>query len=78
MRFRSSFRTGILSAMTLVFAGGLARPQVSGHPAPPPPPPGAKSPKCANRPVPQLEDITAKSGISFSHTSSQDKRYIFE
>jgi hypothetical protein len=28
--------------------------------------------------VPALEDITAKSGVNFSHTSSQDKRYIFE
>ena len=42
------------------------------------PPPGAKSPKCTNRPVPQLEDITAKSGIRFSHAFSEDKRYIFE
>ena len=49
-----------------------------GHPVPPPPPPGAKSPKCANRPVPQLEDVTAKAGVTFSHTSSADKRYIFE
>lgn len=52
--------------------------QEAGHPAPTPPPPGAKSSKCANRPVPQLEDVTAKAGISFSHASSRDKRYIFE
>jgi hypothetical protein len=28
--------------------------------------------------VPELEDITSKTGISFSHTSFQDKRYTFE
>jgi len=28
--------------------------------------------------VPQLEDITAKAGITFTHASSQEKRYIFE
>jgi enediyne biosynthesis protein E4 len=53
-------------------------PQGMGHPTPPPPPPGAKSPKCTNRPIPQLEDITAKTGITFSHASSPDKRYIYE
>jgi hypothetical protein len=52
--------------------------QGMGHATPPPPPPGAKSSKCANRPIPQLEDITAKAGIDFSHASSEDKRYIFE
>ncbi len=49
-----------------------------GHNAPPPPPPGAKSTKCTGRPVPQLEDITAKSGIHFSHTSDPSKKYIVE
>ena len=49
-----------------------------GHPTPPPPPPGAKSPKCSHRLVPQLEDVTAKAGITFSHASSPDKRYIVE
>ena len=49
-----------------------------GHPISGPLPPGAKSPKCTNRPVPQLEDITAKAGITFTHTSSKDKKYIFE
>jgi enediyne biosynthesis protein E4 len=48
------------------------------HPLPPPPPPGAKSTKCAGRPVPQLEDITAKSGITFRHTADPSKKYIVE
>ena len=50
----------------------------SGHPTPAPPPPGAKSIKCSGRPVPQLEDVTAASGITFTHTSDPSKRYIVE
>jgi enediyne biosynthesis protein E4 len=61
----------------LIALAGVAPGQM-GHPTPPPPPPGAKSPKCSNRPVPQLEDVTAKAGITFSHASSTDKRYIVE
>ena len=57
---------------------GKAHSQGLGHPAPTPPPPKSKFSKCANRPVPELEDVTTKVGIRFSHTSSQDKRYIFE
>jgi len=49
-----------------------------GHAQPPPPPPGAKAAKCAGRPVPQLEDITAKSGIAFRHTADPSKKYIVE
>ncbi|HZD48906.1 MAG TPA: CRTAC1 family protein, partial [Silvibacterium sp.] len=43
-----------------------------------PPPPGARSTKCSSRPIPQLEDITAKSGITFSHTADPSKKYIVE
>lgn len=64
-----------LLALMLAAATALAQ---SGHPAPPPPPPGAKSFKCAHRPVPQLEDVTAKTGITFVHTSDPAKRYIVE
>jgi enediyne biosynthesis protein E4 len=49
-----------------------------GHPPPTPPPPGAKSTRCSGRPIPQLEDITAKTGISFRHTSDPSKKYIVE
>jgi hypothetical protein len=52
--------------------------QGMGHPITGPLPPGAASPKCTNRPIPQLIDITAKTGITFSHTSSKIKKYIFE
>jgi hypothetical protein len=49
-----------------------------GHPVPPPPPPGVKKIKCSGRPVPQLEDITKKTGIHFIHTSAPEKKYILE
>jgi len=49
-----------------------------GHPQAPPPPPGAKSAKCSGRPIPQLEDITAKAGITFKHTADPAKKYIVE
>jgi enediyne biosynthesis protein E4 len=49
-----------------------------GHPVPSSPPPGAKSAKCSGRPIPQLEDITAKTGITFKHTSDPSKKYIVE
>ncbi len=49
-----------------------------GHNPPPPPPPGAKSTKCNGRTVPQFEDITAKTGIHFTHTSDPSKKYIVE
>jgi enediyne biosynthesis protein E4 len=49
-----------------------------GHPPPPPPPSGAKAVKCTARPVPQLEDVTGKSGITFQHTADPSKKYIVE
>ena len=61
----------------MFLAAGLATGQ-EGHPTPPPPPPGAKSSKCSGRLVPQLEDITAKAGITFKHTSDPAKKYIVE
>ncbi len=64
--------------MVLLAAIGQFQGQEAGHPAPPPPPPGAKSPKCTGRAIPQMDDVTAKAGVSFVHTSSADKRYIFD
>jgi hypothetical protein len=49
-----------------------------GHPTPPPPPPGARATKCSGRPIPQLEDITASAGITFTHASDPSKKYIME
>jgi len=55
-----------------------ARSQQEQHPAAPPPPPAAKKIKCTGRPIPQLEDITEKSGIRFRHTSNPLNTYIVE
>ena len=49
-----------------------------GHDVAAPPPPGAKSAVCKGRPVPQLEDVTEKTGIHFQHVSAQEKKYIVE
>ena len=68
----------IAKPLALLFlAASLAHAQ-GGHPPPSPPPPGAKSTKCSGRPVPQLEDITAKTGITFRHTADPAKKYIVE
>jgi len=42
------------------------------------PPPTAKTTKCKDRLIPQLEDITQKAGIRFSHISAPEARYIIE
>src|ERR1039457_6020405 len=78
MIFRMKFIELLSVAVVLLAMAGRSDAQGMGHPALPPLPPGAKSSKCFGRAVPQLEDITAKAGITFSHASSQDKRYIFE
>jgi enediyne biosynthesis protein E4 len=62
----------------IVFLGAHLTWAQGGHPVPSPPPPGAKSSKCSGRPVPQLEDITTKAGITFKHTSDPSKKYIVE
>jgi enediyne biosynthesis protein E4 len=49
-----------------------------GHPTPSPLPAGAKAVICSGRTIPQLEDITAKTGITFQHTSDPDKKFINE
>ncbi|SPE31339.1 ASPIC/UnbV [Candidatus Sulfotelmatomonas gaucii] len=67
----------ILPALSMLAIGPMFS-QGMGHAITGPLPPGAKSPKCTNRPIPQLEDVTAKAGITFTHTSSKDKKYIFE
>ncbi len=75
---RFPLRTVLSLFVAWFLLAGRIHGQGMGHATPPPAPPNAKSPKCVNRPVPQLEDITAKAGVTFSHASSPDKRYIFE
>ncbi len=48
------------------------------HSAPTAVPKGARSTVCAGRTVPQLEDVTAKSGITFKHLAAPEKKYIVE
>jgi enediyne biosynthesis protein E4 len=62
---------GCLCLATAAFGQG-------GHPTPSPPPRGAKSVVCTGRAIPQLEDITAKTGITFQHTFDPEKKYINE
>ena len=66
---------GCLAIVSLCFSIASAQ---SGHPTPSPPPHGVKPVKCSGRPVPQLDDITAKAGIAFRHTSDPSKKYIVE
>ena len=49
-----------------------------GHQPPSVPPPGARNVVCKDRKVPQLEDITTKTGIRFRHISAPEKKYIVE
>lgn len=49
-----------------------------GHPQAPPPPSGVKANKCPAAGIPQLEDITARTGITFKHTADPAKKYIVE
>ena len=43
-----------------------------------PPPASAKTTKCKNKRIPQLEDVTQKADIHFSHNAAPEARYIVE
>jgi hypothetical protein len=43
-----------------------------------PPPAGVQSRVCKDRIIPQLVDVTKKSGITFTHLSAPEKKYIVE
>ena len=68
----------MLAALLLIELFGLNHAIAQGIAQGSPPPSGAKTIKCKNRTIPQLEDITQKSGIHFSHTSAPGNRYIVE
>ena len=73
-----SLLTNILRVLVVLLVSAQLATAQEAHPQPPPPPPGAKSVRCAGRPVPQFIDITQKAGIHFSHVSSTDSKYIVE
>jgi len=73
-RIRAARSTSILLLPLLLASDLLAQ----AHSAPTPPPPGARSQVCRNRTVPQLVDITARSGIHFNHLAAPEKKYIVE
>ncbi len=77
MRHRH-FHSNVLRSIAIAFCIFSFAEAQSGHPVAPPPPPGAKSSKCSGRPIPQLEDITSTTGITFKHTSDPAKKYIVE
>jgi len=68
----------ILNASVVFLCGANFAFGQEAHPLPPPPPLGAKAVACTGRAIPQLEDITAKTGVTFQHTSDPEKKYIIE
>ena len=74
---RTVFGRSILILVAAFFVALVSSGQEA-HPQPPPPPPGSKSVKCSGRDIPQLTDITEKTGIHFSHVSSNDSKYVIE
>ena len=75
-----SFSTRLSSIITilLVVSSSVFGQDGGGHSATVAPPPNARKIVCEHRQIPQLEDITEKSGITFRHTSSPDKKYVLE
>jgi hypothetical protein len=74
-RYLKFLQPGVLLLLALTVAEAQTG---EGHPIPPPPPPGGKMTKCSGRSIPQLEDVTAKAGIAFTHASDPVKKYIME
>ena len=68
-------RAGLALLLTVLMASNAFS---QAHAVAPPPPPGAKNVVCKDRPVPQLTDITLKTGIKFQHQADPEKKYIVE
>lgn len=66
----------LLSVMlqTVLAAQGLGQ----AHSPASAPPPGAKELVCKGRVIPQLTDVTKKTGINFVHLAAPEKKYIVE
>ncbi len=80
LTLNSSFFRGFLLSCSFVFiAVPFSLFAQGGHPNPSPSPPaGVKEIKCHDRKIPQLQDITAKSGIQFEHLVAPEQKYILE
>ena len=68
-------RTGFALLLTVLMANNAFS---QAHAVAPPPPPGAKNVVCKDRPIPQLVEVTDKTGIKFTHVADPDKKYIVE
>lgn len=75
MRFSLQLRAGLGFFLPVLMTANLF---AQAHAPAPPPPPGAKTRVCEKRVVPQLVDITSKTGIQFHHDSDPEKKYIVE
>src|SRR6516164_271164 len=67
-----------VAGLILVMFGVPKQLMAQGVATGPPPPRTAKAIKCKGRTIPQLEDVTEKSGIHFKHSSAPESRYIVE
>jgi enediyne biosynthesis protein E4 len=67
-----------LFVLLLLLEGNIFLWAQGGHPTPAPPPPGVKPINCQGRPIPQLEDVTQRSGIKFRHLASPEQKYLVE
>ncbi len=69
---------GVWLAILLSFAATGHKGWSQAHSIASPPPPGAHSQVCTGRAIPQLLDVTEKTGIRFNHLSAPQKKYIVE
>ncbi len=75
MNFTTAFRSAALALI-----GTLATSHIGAqaHSAPTPVPSGAKTLVCKGRAVPQLQDVTQRAGIHFTHLAAPEKKFIVE
>ena len=75
LRIRMLRRSGHLALAALLLAESAVG---QAHSAPSPTPQGTREVVCKGRIVPQLLDITASTGIHFTHLAAPEKKYIVE
>ena len=73
--FPQRLRLGLAFFLPLLITANLV---AQAHTPAPPPPPGSKTRACQGRTVPQMVDITPKTGITFQHVADPEKKYIVE